>query len=312
MPIFVHWRDAMIRRAAAVCASSVLFLVLLAGAPAGAADGVVLQLGERPPENPASVTGGGSVVPRFSDRSRDQLMVPMFKINRTSATAETTLIAVRNVTGQAHDVVISYFVDHVFSAAVLPDHVETFSLAAEATRTINLRDRPQLTGGQGSDAIIRGWVLVEHGDAGTGDVLSADYFRVDDAQNFATGERMVDVDASYTCTVWDLRYVAGGAFSGGTRLEVFIDTPLGFATPSFAVNFFDEPGNALGTVTVSTTLQVVELNVAQLLDLLPGSPSPFGAMEIFFQPGTNGGLVRASYRAQGKFSVGLDGTCVMI
>jgi hypothetical protein len=302
----------MIRRAAAVCASSVLFLVLLAGAPAGAADGVVLQLGESPPENSASVTGGGSVVPRFSDRSRDQFMVPMFKINRTSATAETTLIAVRNVSGQAHDVVISYFVDHVFSAPVLPDHVETFSLAAEATRTINLRDRPQLTGGQGNDAIIRGWVLVEHGDAGTGDVLSADYFRVDDAQNFATGERMVDVDASYTCTVWDLRYVAGGAFSGGTRLEVFIDTPLGFATPSFAVNFFDEPGNPLGTVTVSTTLQVVELNVAQLLDLLPGSPSPFGAMEIFFQPGTNGGLVRASYRAQGQFSVGLDGTCVMI
>jgi hypothetical protein len=312
MPIFVHWRDAMIRRAAAVCASSVLFLVLLAGAPAGAADGVVLQLGERPPANPASVTGAGSVVPRFSDRSRDQLMVPMFKINRTSATAETTLIAVRNVSDQPHAVVISYFVDHVFSAAVLPDHVETFSLAAEATRTINLRDRPQLTGGQGNDAIIRGWVLVEHGDAGTGDVLSADYFRVDDAQNFATGERMVDVDASYTCTVWDLRYVAGGAFSGGTRLEVFIDTPLGFATPSFAVNFFDEPGNPLGTVTVSTTLQVVELNVAQLLDLLPGSPSPFGAMEIDFQPGTNGGLVRASYRAQGQFSVGLDGTCVLI
>lgn len=301
----------MIRRAAAMCASSVVLLVLLAGAPAGAADGVELKLGERPPANPASVTGGGSVVPRFSDRPRDQFMVPMFKINRTSATAETTLIAVRNVAGEAHDVVISYFVDHVFSAPVLPDHEETFTLAAEATRTINLRDRPQLTGGQGNDAIIRGWVLVQHAD-GAGDALSADYFRVDDAQNFATGERMVDVDVSYTCTVWDLRYVAGGAFSGGTRLEVFTDTPLGFGTPSFAVTFFDEPGNPLGTVTVSTNRQVAELNVAQLLALLPGSPSPFGAMEIVFAAGTNGGLIRGSYRAQGQFSVGLDGTCLVI
>lgn len=302
----------MIRRVVSVCVSSVVVLVLLAGAPAGAADGVVLKLGAAPPANPASVTGAGSVVPRFSDRSRDQFMVPMFKINRTSATAETTLIAVRNVSDQDHDVVISYFVDHVFSTPVLPDHVDSFVLGAKETETINLRDRPQLTGGQGSDAIIRGWVLVEHGDVGTGDVLSADYFRVNDAQNFATGERMVDVDASYTCTVWDLRYIAGGAFSGGTRLEVFIDTPLGFGTPSFSVTFFDEPGNPLGTVTVATNRQVAELNVAQLLDLLPGSPSPFGAMEILFQAGTNGGLVRASYRAQGQFSVGLDGTCLVI
>jgi hypothetical protein len=35
-------------------------------------------------------------------------------------------------------------------------------------------------------------------------------------------------------------------------------------------------------------------------------------MEILFQAGTNGGLVRASYRAQGQFSVGLDGTCLVI
>jgi hypothetical protein len=35
-------------------------------------------------------------------------------------------------------------------------------------------------------------------------------------------------------------------------------------------------------------------------------------MEIVFQGGTNGGLVRASYRAQGQFSVGLDGSCLVI
>lgn len=302
----------MTLRIARALALSTLFLVLGAGAAAGADPEGILRLGEAPSANPDSVTRNGAVAPRFSDEPRDAFMLPMFKIDRSSIAAETTLIAVRNVTGDPHDVVISYFVDHVFSPAAPPDLVQAFTLGAKEIRTVNLRDLPELTGGQGNDAVIRGWLLVEHGDSGTGDALSADWFRADDAENFAGGDRMVDVDTSYTCTRWDLRYLVGGLFSGGTRLDVFIDTPLGPGTPSLTIELFNEAGGGLGTVTFSTGRQVAEIDVQDILDLLPSAQPPFGGMEITFQSGTNGGLVMGTYRASGRLSVSMDGTCLVI
>lgn len=301
----------MIQRISRLLALSLLVPILAPGAAAGADEEVFLWRGEPLPENPVSVTRNGTVVPRFSDARRDIFMVPMFKVDRSSIFAETTLIAIRNPTDQAHDVDISYFVDHVFSPAADPDLVQSISLEPNEIRTFNLRDLPEITGGQGNDQIIRGWLMVEHAD-GAGDALSADWFRADDTENFAGGDRMVDIDASYTCTLWDFRYLAGGLFDGGTRLDVFIDTPLGPGTPSFFITFFDEAGNDLGTVGVDAARQVRELDVSDLLDLLPGSPSPFGGMEILFQSGTNGGLVMGTYRASGRLSVSMDGTCLVI
>lgn len=300
----------MIHRAARALALFSLSFVLAAGAATAADDEVFLWQGEVP-ENPASVTRDGAVRPRFSDGPRDVFMVPMFKVDRSSIAAETTLIAVRNHTDQAHDVDVSYFVDRIFDPMAEPDLVQSFSLVPNEIRTVNLRDLPELTGGEGGDAVIRGWLLVEHAD-GSGNALTADWFRADDAENFAGGDRMVDVDTSYTCTQWDFRYLVGGLFTGGTRLDVFIDTPLGPGTPSFVINFFDEEGNPQGTVGVVANRQVRELDVADLLAELPGSPSPFGAMEIIFQPGTNGGLVMGTYRASGRLSVSMDGTCIVI
>jgi hypothetical protein len=232
----------MIQRVTPFLVAAILSPLLVTGTAAGADDGVILQLGAAPPAGSVSVTRDARLAPRFTDSPRDVFMLPMFKVDRSGPTAETTLIAIRNVTDQSHDVEVSYFVDRIFDPPMMPDLVETFTLAAKQIQTINLRDLPEITGGQGGDAIIRGWLKVEHGDAAIGDVLSADWFRADDAQNFATDDRMVDVDSSYTCALWDLRYLVGGSFDGGTRLEVFIDTPLGFGTPSFSVSFFNEAG----------------------------------------------------------------------
>jgi len=301
----------MTRRISRAFALFFLSLILVTGAATGADEAYVLALGEPAPESPTSVTRDGAVLPRFSDARGDVFMVPMFKIDRSSIAAETTLIAIRNPTTGSHDVRISYFVDRIFNPGADPDLVQNFSLTPNEIRTFNLRDLPELTGGAGGDQVIRGWLMVEHLD-GAGDALTADWFRADDAENFAGGDRMVDIDTSYTCTVWDFRYLVGGLFTGGTRLDVFIDTPLGFGTPSFAIDFFNEAGVAQGTVTVSTNRQVVELDIADLLDLLGGSPSPFGGMEITFQSGTNGGLVSGTYRASGRLSVSMDGTCLVI
>lgn len=304
----------MIRSTSRAVVLSVLSLLLAAGAaPAAhaAGEGVVLQVGEAPPANPSSVTRDASLDPRFNDRPRDAFLLPLFEVDRSSPFAETTLIAVRNATEQGHDVTISYWVDHVFDPMADPDLVQSFSLPAKEIATFNLRDLPEISGGAGGDAVIHGWLLVEHDD-GVGDTLSADWFRVDDDQDFAVGGRLVDVDTSYTCTEWGLRHLVGGGFTGGTQLEVFTDTPLGLGTPSFSVTFYDEAGNNQGTVNVSTNRQAVQIDVAELLDVLPGSPAGLGGMEVLFQSGTTGGLVMGTYSADGQFSIGMDATCLVI
>lgn len=284
--------------------------LLVSTGTVSAGEGLVLRPTGAPQDNPESVTGK-SVAPKFTDRAADRLVVPFFKVDRRSASGETTLIAVRNVTNQAHDARIRYWVDRIYPSS--PDVVQTFSLLPDEVVTINLRDLAGITGGAGGDQIIRGWLEVVHLD-GSGDGLSGDWFRVNPAQDFATGGRMVDMDHSGTCTQWDFRYLVGGTFSGGTRLELFVDSPRGIASgapPSATIDFYSEPGTFLGGVEVFSNRQVVELIASELLDLLPGSPANFGSMVVTFQSGTNGGLVTGTYRAEGRYSVGLNGTCVV-
>lgn len=297
-------------RALSVFALALLCLLVAPGT-ARADDGVTFRPADGPRENPASVTGA-ALAQKYTDESADAFVVPFFKVDRSNSQGETTLIAVRNASEQPHDARISYFVDRIFPSN--PDLVQTFSLAGNEVATFNLRDLPAITGGEGGDAVIRGWILVEHLD-GHGDSFSADWFRVNPAQDFATGGRMVDVDHSGTCTQWDFRYLVGGAFDGGTRIELFIDTPLGgnpsVHPPSATLEFYSEPGTFLGALNLFTNRQVVERNAANLLAQLPGSPSSFGSMVITFEPGTNGGLVGGTYRAEGRYSVGLNGTCIV-
>lgn len=294
------------------CAVAVLALspLVLAGA-AGAQDGPILRATDAPHAGPVSVTGGGELAPRATDFPADSFMVPLFRVDRGNTFGETTLIAVRNVTDQAHDVNISYWVDHAFDPFGDPDLLQNVTLDPRETITINLRDLPEITGGAGGDALVRGWLMVEHGDS-VGDTLSTDWFQVNPSQNFATGGRMVDTDHTYTCTQWDFRYITGGGFDGGTRLGVFIDTPLGLGTPSFTVDFYSEAGTFFGGVAFPTNRQVVELDVeTDIMPFLGGTPPTSGGLVITFESGTNGGIVTGTYSAEDRYSIGLNGACIL-
>lgn len=289
---------------------STVFLLFLTGL-AGAQEGPVFRVTDTPHVDPASVTGDGELAPRFTDVSGDSFMVPFFRVDRGNPVGETTLIAVRNAGDQPHDVNISYWVDHVFDPMATPDLVQSFTLAPDEVVPINLRDLPEITGGAEGDNLVKGWLMVEHVE-GVGDSLSADWFLVNPGQNFATGGRMIDTDHTFTCTQWDFRYITGGEFDGGTELGVFIDTPLGPGTPSFNVSFFSEAGEFLGGISASTNRQVADIDVeAELLSLLPGSPPSSGSMVITFSGGTNGGLVTGTYSAEDRYSIGLNGTCIV-
>lgn len=295
-----------------------LLLFTLGPAAAGAVSqpGVTLRVGPLPPDEPTSVTGGKALVARSVERPTSALMVPFFKVDRSRPGGESTLYAIRNTsTSTTHRVVVSYWVDWPFDPQADPDRTQTFDLAPRQIRTVNLRDVSGLTGGAGGDAMVQGWLVAEQTTGSTG-ALSGDWFRVVPDQDFATGARMVDASSSpSTCTRWDLRFMSGGAFSGGTRLEFFVDTPLGSHAgtdaPSAVITFTDEAGTVLGSaVEVFTDRQVVELDVSALRAMLPRPRPAFGAIEVAFQPGSGGGLVSGSYRASGRFSVGVDGTCV--
>lgn len=285
--------------------------ILLVTGTASTAEGATLRTVDSPRGTPASVTGGG-LLAKYSNEAADTFIVPFFKVDRSNPQGETTLVAVRNAADSAHDVEIAYWVDRVFPSS--PDLVQEFTLIPDEVATFNLRDLPEISGGRGGDAVVRGWLMVRHLD-GFGDGLSADWFRVNPAEDFATGDRMVDVDHSGTCTQWDFRYLIGGSFDGGTRLELFIDTPLGgnpaTRPPSATLEFYSEPGTFLGARELFTNRQVEEIDVATELAELPGSPASFGSMVITFEPGTNGGLVAGTYRAEGRYSVGLTGTCIV-
>ena len=310
-------------RSPVVFALSLLFLPALAGAPAAAIDvsgsGVAFRLGPLPPDEPSSVTGGNGA--RFSarrtDRATTALMVPFFKVDRAGTAGETTLYAIRNTSATAsHGVTVSYWVDDLFDPLADPDRVQTFQLGPREVRTVNLRDVPNLDGGAGDDSMVRGWLMAEQTTGSTA-ALSGDWFRVTPGQDFATGGRMLDAAASpYTCTKWDQRFLVGGAFSGGTRLEVFVDTPLGSHpgtdAPSIVITFTNEAGTVRGSaVEVFTDRQVLALDVGTLRAMLPAPRPAFGALEIVFQPGSGGGVVSGSYRAEGRYSVELDGTCLV-
>lgn len=294
------------------CAVAVFAVSLLAAAGSAAADeGLVFQAIDTPPVDPAPVTRSGELAPRFTDVTADTLMVPFFRFDRGNITGETTLIAVRNASNEAHDVIITYWVDHVFDPMAEPDLVQSLSLVPNKVVPINLRDLPELDGGADNDNIIKGWLMVEHAE-GVGDSLSADWFQVDPDEDFATGGRMIDIDHTGTCSQWDFRYITGSGFDGGTELRVFIDTPLGLGTPSFSVSFYSEAGAFLGGVSAITNRQVADINVeTELFPFLPAPPPDSGSMEITFSGGTNGGIVLGTYSAEGRYSVGLNGTCIV-
>ena len=87
--------------------------------------------------------------------------------------------------------------------------VEQVSVAGAAVLTRNLRDVPSLL--PDADGIARGYVTIVSDRP-----LSGDIFHVDLNNDFADGSRAVEFND--VCQRWDIRFIQGGVFSGGTRL----------------------------------------------------------------------------------------------
>lgn len=232
-------------------------------------------------------------------RDRSEFLLPWFQVDRRSAGGLTTLLAFRNTQSRrGSDADVTYL--DVSGEVLRTDH---FELDPHEAVTVNLRDLPELEAD--ADGIARGMVRIESFWN-----VSADYFAVDPAGNFATGGRLADS----TCDVWDLRYLAGGGFDGGTTLQIYVREPLGTnaatAPPSARILVVNQAGDELGTVNLFAGDQALELTIQDILDALPGSQPPFGALVVDFADEGDLGYVQGTFTAENRFSIGMTATCL--
>ena len=250
-------------------------------------------LAEKAPESSVGL------IDRSSDPS-NRIFLPSYQVDTTSASGETTLFAIKHTGINTHSVTIIYF-DRFLT--VLRSDMR--SLTPHEVITINVRDIPQVTAAAEVDGFARGFVRVE----GSASFFTGDFFQVNPGQNFATGERMYEI--SDFCQFWGIRFLNGGAFTGGTDYRFLVNTPQGgdpnVDDPTLISGVYNESGTLLATRFGYTDAFVVEDTAANIVGNLANS----GSLEIFIDDtGTTGGLVFGNFSATGRFSVGMNGVCI--
>ena len=248
-------------------------------------------------------------VTRALDNSSSRLLLPYYRVDRTRSDGETTLLAIRNPSPSLVRVEVEFF---GLASNLLAERA--YDLDPREIRTLNLRDLPALQGGAGG--IARGYVIVSQlprrGSPSVG--VSGDYFRIDPGENFATGDRMIDMTETYLCDAWDFRYLEGGGFSGGTTLELLVaEAPgTGDSAPVAAtISLYDEAGDLQAMAELKTSARVFEVDVTEILFPRRGrNQTGFGAAVIVFSEASGGGLVAGRYSADGRYSISIPGSCV--
>ncbi len=238
-------------------------------------------------------------LPRKIDTAGDWLVLPRFEVDTLNPNGVTTLFAVRNVTDGSRQVIFRYYTDGGGSVA------ETVTLGPKQVRSVNLRDVAGLT--PNPAGIASGYVDIIDSDAiqiFPQSVIQGDYFLADTANNFASGDRLVDYTnfAQFVdlCSKFELRFLNGGAFNGGTDITVFTDVLQTGSEFVYAV--YTEAGTLVRSGSVNTTYRSAKFPASFLAD-----STAFGVIEIVFN-GTSG-HASSVFSALGRFSVGLNGLC---
>lgn len=283
-----------------------ILLALLALGPSAGAEVVIHKLDHFIPDLRSAV--GLPVVEPKLDSPGELFVIPYFEVDTANPTSgNTTLIAIRNTTNGTRSVQIEYRFPN--SNLMLSENID---LTAKRVHTANLRDLGLIPQG---DGFVRGYVRV----LDTGAVLdptlvptlTVDYYLVDDANNFAFGERAINLTAddplNDLCQGFETRFARGGAFDT-TELIIFVTNPQGgdptTDPPTLLVNAYNEAGTAAGfTFSVYTNQNSFKVDVGDLTNF------SFGALEIMLN--NTEGHITAETRALGKFSGGFNAACTV-
>ncbi len=248
------------------------------------------------------VTGEYSAFGRFSVEldgacrapapNAGELIVPGFEVEIASLDGPTTFFAVRNTSDEAVEVDVAYHGDRI---AVEPLRTDVFTLGPRQTLTRDVRgdlSHLDVSGGFAGGLIV----ITETG--GDASALEGDYFRIDGANDFAAGDRLVR--STDFCTRQETRFVE---FGSGSRLRILLAEPRGAEEASFSYTAYDEAGTMIAGDAVFAADHLVSIAVDEWV-----APQRFGSL-VFDFSNAGGGLVTAEYSAFGRFTVEPGGGC---
>ncbi|MEO8197346.1 MAG: hypothetical protein ABI689_11560 [Thermoanaerobaculia bacterium] len=231
---------------------------------------------------------------------QESLLVPGYLVDRLSPAGTATLFAVRNLTASTVNAEVEYF--DVLGTSLRSDPL---TLGPNETYTANVRDTAGLPADV--DGYARGYIEISTaGDPHQVPVLGGDFFQIDVAENFATGDKLVRFSTDL-CSESSIRFLAFPFPGSGTRLSVWIANPRGEDLgdpPSFSVRAYDEAGNPHGApFGVFTANHALQFDASTFAGGLL-----FGFLKFDFSS-SFGGVVYSEAQAGGKFSVGMTGQC---
>lgn len=226
------------------------------------------------------------------------LVLPYFVVDTTNGSGVTTLFAMRNRQNIDRTVRIAIF-DRNGDAITDTTGVMT----PNETVTVNLRDILTPNSGFQEGSVIAAVVDPNTGRFLNQPALTGDYFIVDPGSNFADGDTLAQANGAL-CKSWDVRFLNGGPFNGGTllRVNVLLAPPVGGNL--LQGNVYDEDGDFMGGLTITGNGSSVGILDTGSIKDLPA----FGSIELSFSGGEDG-YISVLHSAENRYSIGMRGFC---
>lgn len=228
-----------------------------------------------------------------------------YLVDDTSADASSALFSIRHAGDDLGTIRGSItLLDQRFSTMAQ----ENFEIAANELTTRNLANDPDAVD---PGDIRRGFVRVV-----TDGTVEVDFFQVDDAGDFATGDQALVNDDF--CSRWNARFLRfGPADAEGTQLTFLVNGPRGgnvnIDPPTVTGEIYDEAGVFFSSFEIFTNDWFFDIPARELAMGAAGDDSPppdFGTIRIeldtLLAPA---GVVLERHTAFGQFSVGTQSFC---
>lgn len=224
------------------------------------------------------------------------LLLPGFNLDTTDPAGATTFLTCRNTTDGTVELNFNYYGEEVTDS---PRRVDGVTLSANKTSVKNLQADTSGLDPDGDD-VASGLVLVNRSDTNDATGVEGDFLNVDNANDFATGDRLFRVPGDL-CNLMEIRF---SDFGSGTEFNIILDRPRGDVAPSFTYTVYNQAGVELGSGEYFTN---THLNAIDAEDL-SGMGNRFGTVVFDFSK-AGGGVVTAKYSAFGRYSVEMNGAC---
>ncbi len=237
-----------------------------------------------------------------------QLLLPLYLVDTANPLGQTTLWAVRNESASEIQLEVSYY---GADAPQTPLRTDLFNLGRKEIKTINVAFVSGLQ--VDPDGFARGYVTFA--TVAGESVIHGDYFLLNDAENFGSGSRLINIDPASAgndlCNRFSMRFLDSSLlFDSGTIYTVWIQSDEPLSGNAFSYFVYDEAG---GDEELSNTFPgsdvAFQISANELM-LGPGGLNlEFGAIEFQFPSGVVG-HVSAIMSAFSRFSAGYEATCL--